>query len=90
MNNYNDYIARKTREYGDKFSAENLNPLFINAFNNGDTFRVLVDFGYQQKWGYISVTTGWKPCFLLMARRGQYGSSDTINNECKIIKSKWL
>lgn len=91
MIKYNDFIARKTREYGEKFSADDLNPAFINAFNNGDRFRVLVDFGYDAPiWGYVGVTTGWRPCFLLMRRRGQHGSSETINANCKILDGRFI
>jgi hypothetical protein len=88
---YHDFVQRQKAKHGDMFSEENLNRNFISAYNNGDTFRVLVDLGYDKPvWGYIGVTTGWKPCFLLMRRRGQHGSSDTINKECKILKTKWI
>jgi hypothetical protein len=73
------------------FSDENLNPGFIQAYNSGDRFRVLVDFGYDKPiWGYVGVTSGWQPMFLLMRRRGQRGSSDTIGPEAKIIATKFL
>ncbi len=91
MNNYESFINRGKSKHGDKFSEASLNPDFIHAYNNGDSFRVLVDFGYDKPvWGYIGVTTGWTPCFLLMRRRGQHGSSETIGDNCKIIKSKWI
>ncbi len=92
MSKYSDYCSKKAAEHGEKFSADELNSAFIEAFNNGSQYRVLVDFGYGEKptWGYVGVTTGWKPCFLLMRRRGQYGSTETINSAAKIVSSKWL
>lgn len=90
MTNYQAFCARKKQEYPDKFSTEHLNPDFIPAFNNGDKFRVLVDFRYEKIWGYISVTTGWRPTFLLMRRRGQRGSCQTIGPIDKILATKYL
>ena len=91
MTNYESFINRAKSKHGEKFSDENLNSKFISAFNNGDTYRVKVDFGYDKPvWGYIGITTGWKPCFLLMRRRGQHGSSETINNDSKILDYKFI
>jgi hypothetical protein len=43
------------------------------------------------RWGYVGLTTGWRPAFLLMKRRGQVGSSDLLNPQRdKIVNSKWL
>jgi len=90
MTKYQAFCARKRQEYPDTFSEEHLNPIFIHAFNEGDTYRVHVDRGYEKVWGYIGITTGWAPCFLLMRRRGQHGSSETIGPSDKIINSKYL
>lgn len=88
-------IAAKQREYGDKFDASDLNPNFVNHFNHGDTRRVKVKFPWNDAngnpeiiWGYVSITTGWKPVFLLMRRRGQVGSSITLKENCQIIDYK--
>lgn len=55
----------------------------------GDTYRVKVDFGYDKPvWGYVGVTSGWKPVFLLMRRRGQIGSHETLNHKCRILATK--
>jgi len=92
MSRYTDMVARKTREHGDKFSAASLNPAFIDAYNNGDRYRVLVRSFPSEKpiWGYIEATSGWVPCFLLIRRRGQHGSSETIRAESVILNSKWI
>ena len=66
MRNYNDYIARKTNEYGKEFNPVDLAnaPQFIKYYENGK--RIEVDFGYEVKRGTIGITSGWKPVFLLM------------------------
>ncbi len=91
MTKYEAFIQKQKAKYPNKFSDEKLNPAFVTAFNNGDTFRVLADLGYEKPiWGYIGVTTGWQPVFLLMRRRGSLGSSETISCEDKIVKTRIL
>lgn len=94
MSRYTDFCDRKTAEYAGTehtFNHMELAPQFIEAFNNGPSFRVLVDFGYDKPvWGFVGVTTGWTPVFLLMRRRGQVGSCDALRSEHKIIRSKWI
>ena len=84
MRNYNEFLERKKKEYGDKFNPSNLNPNFIQFYNNGA--RIEVDFGYETKRGTIGVTTGWKPCFLLMLTKRSTGSSYTISDKDKILR----
>lgn len=77
------YVMRAKEEHGDKFDASDLNPDFITAYESGE--RIKVDFGHEQKKGTIGVTTGWKPCFLLMLTKRSIGSSYTIGKTDKII-----
>lgn len=81
---YNDYVERKRREYGDKFDTSALNPDFIPYFENGA--RIEVTCGPCVRRGTVGVTTGWKPCFLLMPRCDSTSSSDTIGPNDKITK----
>lgn len=90
-----DFIARKVQEYGDKFDPSDLNPNFVSAFNCAPKRRVRVKFPYngpddkpEIKWGYVGVTTGWKPIFLLISRLGQHCSSDTLGPNCQIVDWK--
>lgn len=84
MINYQSIITDKKRQYGEKFSTEDLNPDFIPYFENQK--RVEVDFGYETKRGTIGMTTGWRPCFLLMLTKRSIGSSYTIGKKDKIVK----
>lgn len=80
---FQDYVCRKKKEYGAKFKQDDLNPDFIKAYDSQQ--RVKVDFGGIVKTGRIGITTGWRPCFLLMLRRDVKGSSWLIGDEAKII-----
>lgn len=84
MKNFNDYLNRKKQEYGEKFDPSNLNKDFIQYYENQE--KITVDFGYEKKRGRIGITTGWKPCFLLMLTVRSIGSSYTIGKTDKIIK----
>lgn len=84
MKNYQEYITRKRAEYGDKFNDSGLNKDFIPYYENNK--RIEVDFGYEVKRGRIGITTGWKPCFLLMLTTRSIGSSYTIGAKDKILK----
>ena len=84
MRNFKELLDRKKREYGSKFDMSDLNADFIPFFENGE--RIEVDFGYETKRGTIGITTGRKPCFLLMLTKRSTGSSYTINKNDKVIK----
>lgn len=87
--NFRDYCARKRDEHGDKFDTSKLAPAFIPHFEAGKGRRVKVRFpGGDEIWGHIGVTTGWQPVFLLMRRRNQIGSSQTISAECTIVATR--
>jgi hypothetical protein len=87
MTRYYEFIQRKVREYPTKFDPTELNQAFVDAFNSQE--RITVEFTYgatkEIKRGRIGVTTGWKPCFLLMLTRRSIGSSYTINKNARIV-----
>lgn len=76
--NYAEYVARKRREHGDKFTEADLEPRFVLHFEAGDRIEVQdAVTGYLRR-GVVSVTTGWRPTFLLIHRRSDHGSSDVL------------
>ena len=89
MKNYNDYLITKKTQFNN-FDSSDLNSDFIHAFESGK--RVEVNFKdssgkvYETKRGTIGVTTGWKPCFLLMLTKRSTGSSWTIGKNDVIAK----
>jgi hypothetical protein len=94
MTKFEEYCARKRAEYGDKFVPPSGRE-FIDAFNKGERYRVQVrtlwDGHSHTRWGFIGVTTGWQPCFLLMRNVLQRGSSDTLTpGRDQVIDWHWL
>lgn len=79
----------KRAQYGDKFDPSDLDPRFVPHISVGPRRRVQVEFPYGEIiWGYVSVTLGWRPTFLLMRRRGQIGSCLLLGPDCKILNYK--
>lgn len=95
MSNFDTYCSKQDRAYGEKFVMPT-GEEFISAYNKGQDFRILVetDLGsgcVQRRWGYVGITTGWRPCFLLLRRAGQHGSSDTLDPvRDKVVARRWL
>lgn len=85
MSKYDEYIARKKREFGSKFDESDLSKKFIAPFNSGDRIKVKFPYG-EVKSGTVGVTTGWKPVFLLILTKRSHGSSYTLNDECQIVR----
>jgi hypothetical protein len=89
---FTDYVKRKEyqcKREGHTFDASNLNPEFIPYWETGQRVEVMGPIwnGHSETMrGYIGITTGWKPVFLLMRRVGDYGSSWTIGKDDKVIK----
>ena len=86
MSKYQEYVIKKFNEYGDKFDPSDLAKNFVPYFISGD--RIEVKFSYGEiKRGRVGVTTGWKPCFILMLRTSDRGSSWTLSDKDEIIKT---
>lgn len=91
---FQQFLARGYQEHGQRFTPPE-GDAFIDAYNKGDTYRIKVVTVLDKKtrwerWGYVGITTGWKPAFLLMKRFGQMGSSDTLSPAWdKVVDSKW-
>jgi hypothetical protein len=94
MTRYQEYCQRQRGRYGDKFVAPKA-AQFVAPYNNGDCYRVKVRTTYasgetHERWGYVALTTGWRPSFMLMSRRGQHGSSDLIDERDVIVCARWI
>lgn len=94
MTAFEIYCQRKRQEYGEKFVPPT-GQEFIAAFNLGSNYRIKVETKYDTetwvRWGYVGITTGWQPCFLLMHSVRAYGSSDTLDPVRDIVVDyHWL
>jgi hypothetical protein len=80
------YYTTKRAQYGARFDDAELAPQFWPAIESGD--RIEVDIGNGEvKRGRVGVTTGWRPCFMLMARRNCIGSSVLLNRDSRILRT---
>lgn len=84
MRDFQETLARKKKEHGEKFDPQDLAVQFIPYFENEK--RIEVDFGYEKKRGTVGITTGWKPGFLLMLTKRSMGSSYTLRSTDKIVR----
>lgn len=91
---YQQFLDRKRRQYGDKFDASDLAPEFVAYFESGH--RIKVDsvgldanhndvYGHTFISGTVSVTTGYKPVFLLITRSNAISSPWTLSSRDHII-----
>ena len=79
------YVARLQAQHGKRFSATALAEEFSSHF--GPEYRVKVRFSYgEEKWGYVSGTTGWVPSLMLMHNRRARGSSQLLSAKDKLIQ----
>ena len=84
---FESYLARKRLKFGDKFDLSNLAPQFIPYFNDREV-RIEVEFSSGEKSrGFIGITTGWKPLFLLVRTRRSLGSSYTLSSEDRVVRT---
>lgn len=84
MSRYTEYCERKHRvyaNYANQFDASDLASQFVEYFDSGDRIEVTTSYPSGEQWirrGRVGITSGWKPVFLLMARRNCLGSSDVL------------
>jgi hypothetical protein len=80
--NFNSYLSRKRYQLPN-FSDESLSKQFIPYFESGE--RIEVETCGMILRGTIGVTTGWKPCFLLMRTKRSISSPWTLSDKDKIL-----
>lgn len=98
---FGDACRRLRAKHGERFTPPKGDAL-IAAYNaahprNGEPgcYRVCIETPYSEgawrRWGYVALTGGWSPSFMLMSRRGARGSSDLISEpKDRIVAAKWI
>jgi hypothetical protein len=86
MKDFQSYITRKEKEFGDKFDPSDLALHFVKYYESGERIEIKTAYG-EVKRGRIGITTGWKPVFLLMSRRNTIGSSETLSRHDKVLRT---
>ena len=88
MKSFEEYLKRKRsmniEEYPIQFDASDLALQFVPYFESGQ--RIEVQFSWEKMRGYVGVTTGWKPSFLLLSRCNSRSSSILLGSTDIILK----
>ena len=87
MRSYSRFLARKRAEFGKKFDLSELAIQFIPYYESGQRIKVHVSTGWTIT-GTVEVTTGWRPCFLLMRTVRSQGSVNLLKASDRIIAIK--
>lgn len=66
--------------------TSNLASKFRHYHETGQRIEVKTPWGETER-GYVGKTTGWKPSYLLIARRNSSGSSTLLNDEYEVLKA---
>lgn len=85
---FSQYVLKKLREHGNKFSMADLDMRFVPYYESGERIKVKPKYG-DEITGTVGVTTGWKPVFLLIRRSNSLGSSDTLGPDDEIIGEQY-
>lgn len=87
MTKYADLLARRRKEFANRFDSSKLFERWIPAYNSGERIRVMFPGG-ETKTGTVGVTYGWVPVFLLIRNSRSVGSSDVLDANVVFSSSK--
>lgn len=86
LRDFNEYVERARAQHGDRLDLSDLPEKFRPYFC--ERIRVRSPWGGDrpEKNGVLSVTTGWKPFFILMLRSGASGSGYTVSEKHEFVR----
>ena len=79
-----DYLEIKEREFGREFVPPVNADLLSEYVNSG--IRLEVDADGCIERGFIGLTTGWRPCFILLRTKRSSGSGICLDGNVKILR----
>ena len=85
MTRFESYLYNKRNCIGSIFDDSDLTSQFIPYFNSQARIEVKSPNGYTRR-GRVAATTGWKPCFILIHRISDHGSSDVLTSEDTVTR----
>jgi hypothetical protein len=61
---------------------------FDEAYRTGERIEVVYQWGEttEKKRGYVGITTGWKPVYILLNNTRSMGSSDILNSDVITVR----
>lgn len=86
MRNFQDYLVKKHTQFPQQFDQSGLSKQFVKYYENEQ--KVMVNTTGMILSGTIGITTGWKPCFLLMRTARSTGSTWTLSDKDEILAVK--
>ena len=72
--NYDQAVARGSARHGDRFDTSDLDPRFAPFYGTATRIKVRTGYG-EELTGYVGMTSGWRPHFLLLHSTRSRGSS---------------
>ncbi len=85
---FSQYVLKKLREHGNKFSMADLDMRFVPYFESEYRIKVKPKYG-DEITGTVGVTGGWRPSFLLLRRSNAIGSSNLLGSGDEIIGEQY-
>lgn len=79
---FNSYVKRSMARWSE-FDIRDLAPQFAEHFRTSQRIKVRSPDGHERT-GYVGVTTGWRPVFILLSRKNERGSCDVLREHDEI------
>lgn len=79
------YYLDGKRKSDARFDPSDLADKFIEHFRENYRIQIKDEFGEKHS-GYVGVTTGWRPAFILVFNKRCYGSSVLLSGSDTITK----
>lgn len=84
MRSFTEKIRGGKEQYGEKYSSDALARKFVPYYENQQRIKVMFPDG-STACGTVGATTGWIPCFLLIKRSTDLGSSTILSEVDRIV-----
>ena len=83
---YSDLVRHFEAQYPGRFDDSELWPQFRSWVGYDGRIEVSGEhFAGRRRTGYLGVTSGWKPAFMLVAKTNSMGSSDLLGAGDQVI-----
>lgn len=76
-------VQRLQHQFGDRLDLSEISEKFLPYYESGE--RIKVRDADMEVTGTVSMTTGWRPCLLLMRRSSDHGSSHLLLDRTELI-----
>lgn len=84
MSRYQNFLKIAKQAHGEKFDDSQLCGTYVLPFENGNRIEVMFD-GIKKR-GWVGITSGWRPVFILLLTRRSIGSSWILDERTHLLK----